>query len=85
MKFATATILAFTLLSGCVANTATVSDYNGASVKVQTTNLVPVKDQIEVAKKEADRICALGTSKRAEYASTRQLPDYSAEHLFLCL
>jgi hypothetical protein len=34
---------------------------------------------------EAARICAKGSNKRAEYASTRQMPDYSVEHLYLCL
>ncbi|MCV2867913.1 hypothetical protein OEW28_04675 [Defluviimonas sp. WL0002] len=85
MKVTIRVVLALAVLSGCVPTTATVSDYNGASVKVQTSNLAPAKEQMAVAQKEADRICAIGTSKSAEYASTRQLPDYVAEHLFLCL
>lgn len=85
MKPLIASLVSALLLSGCVAATATVSDYNGASVKVQTSTMVPSKEAMAAAQKEANRICSIGSMKRAEYASTRPLPDNLAEHLFLCL
>ena len=78
------TISAICLLTACVPATPVVSDYNGASVKLQTSALASEEDIKTTTQAEANRICAK-TGKRAEYASTRQLPDYNSEHLYLCL
>ena len=75
------------LLTACAPNVATVSDFNGDSVKIQTNQLAANGEEAKAnAQIEADRICSKGHKKRAEYASTRTLPnDYIDEHLFLCL
>ncbi|MFN3275458.1 MAG: hypothetical protein ACK41U_12360 [Paracoccus sp. (in: a-proteobacteria)] len=73
------------LLAACAPSTATVSDFNGDSVKIQTNSLANAEEAQATAKAEAERICAKGSKKRAEYASTRTLPNYVVEHLFLCL
>lgn len=78
-------LLPLIVLPACVPAQSTVSDYNGDSVKIQTQALASQEEQRAEATAEAERICAKGTKKRAEYASTRQLPNYIAEHLFLCL
>ena len=79
-----AVALAFAL-SACVPATPVVSDFNGASVKLQTSQLADA-DLVKVeTQAEADRICRQGGKRRAEYASTRNLPDYVSEHLYLCL
>ena len=63
-----------------------MSDYNGASVKIQQNIALeaPNPDDPRIAA-EAGRIC--GTAgKRAEYASTvTSQQNYTATHLFLCL
>ena len=76
------TILA---LSACVPANPVVSDYNGASVKLQTSQLTNADEVKTATQAEADRICRQGGKRRAEYASTRNLPDYNSEHLYLCL
>ncbi|MTH76326.1 hypothetical protein [Paracoccus aestuariivivens] len=80
---AAASIMA--LLSACAPPTATVSDFNGDSVKIQSNQMADAELAKANATAEANRICAKGHKKRAEYASTRQLPNYISEHLFLCL
>lgn len=79
-------ILAITLigfaLTACGEAVPVVSDYNGDSVKIQVSTLM--ENQATNAQKEADRICAKG-GKKAEYASTRTVQDYTAEYLYLCL
>jgi len=74
-------------LSACVATTPVVTDFNGDSVQVQASS----STADESVKAEANRICQT-VNKRAEYASSRQLPstgqyDFSITyaHLFLCL
>lgn len=59
-----------------------VSDFNGSSVKIQTSAFNANAPQLASA--EAARICQK-VGKRAEYASTRQISDYDLELLFLCL
>lgn len=70
------------LLAACV-TTPIVSDYNGDSVKLQGPSLysdeVTAKFQVE-----AQRICGKA-GKTAEYASSIALPNYTMEHLYLCL
>ena len=61
-----------------------VSDFNGSSVKLQTSSLVSVRDAKAGTQIEAGRICGK-VGKQAEYASTRTLPNYVSEHLYLCL
>lgn len=74
-------------LGGCVAGAGTpvVSDYNGASVKLQTSSWESAETTKAKTQAEATRICAK-TGKRAEYASTTTNPNtYISEHLYLCL
>lgn len=61
-----------------------VSGFNGSSVSIQTSAFTPVKEAKASTQAEANRICGK-VGKRAEYASTRALPDYNSEHLYLCL
>ena len=73
------------VLTGCMPATPVVSDYNGASVKIQTSTMANAEEVKANAQAEANRICGK-TGKRAEYASTTTDPNtYTAEHLFLCL
>ncbi len=69
-------------LTGCVDSQPIVSDYNGASVKIQTDMFTSKAD--EKTQAEADRICGK-SGKHAEYASSRSPKDYVYEHLYLCL
>lgn len=77
-------ILMFTL-AGCIPPPEpVVSEFNGDSVKVQ---IASYGDPIEARKltlAEANRICGR-RGLHAEYASTRTLPDYNIENLYLCL
>ncbi|MBN2631595.1 MAG: hypothetical protein JXR75_13775 [Rhodobacteraceae bacterium] len=70
-------------VSGCVSQPV-VSDFNGDSVKIQSDAFLAPKQSAETDA-EALRICRAGGKRRAEYASTRQLPNYISEHLYLCL
>ena len=70
-------------LTACDA-TPVVSDFNGSSVKIQTSAFTAVKDARVATQAEADRICGK-VGKLAEYASSREVPDYVYEHLYLCL
>jgi len=76
-----ACILSVVALSGCV-TTPVVSDFNGSSVKIQESfgGRAPSAE----TKAEAARICGK-VGKKAEGASTRELPNYQTEYLFLCL
>ena len=78
---------AFLGLTACMPVQPVVSDFNGASVKIQRQTLVSDTEDEAKAKSlaEATRICQAGGKVRAEYASTRALPDYTVEDLFLCL
>lgn len=71
------------LLSACGA-APVVSDFNGSSVKIQTSAFTPMKEARASTKAEANRICGK-VGKHAEYASSRELPNYVYEHLYLCL
>lgn len=70
-------------LAACVAEPV-VSDYNGASVKIQTDALLAPKKS-DATDAEAARICRAGGKTRAEYASSRDIGNYRMEHLYLCL
>ncbi|MDW4551277.1 hypothetical protein R5H32_18120 [Defluviimonas sp. D31] len=85
MKNVSAGLLALLMLSACAKDAPAVSDYNGDSVKVVTPTRGSDEETKVAAQKEADRVCSIGNRKRAEYASTRELPDNQSEHLFLCL
>ena len=70
-------------LSACVATAPpVVTDFNGASVKINTDLMAAYPTPPATA--EANRICAMD-GKRAEYASTRPIPNTGYEHLYLCL
>ena len=73
------------LIAGCVPADPIISDFNGDSVKLQTSQLSDAAEAKAETQKEATRICRQGGKSRAEYASTRALPDYVQEHLYLCL
>lgn len=72
-----------------------VSEYNGDSVTIQLSSMMQMAspevqaDAISKADEEAARICAKGSKKRAEYASTRNIPisnySYLTERLYICL
>ena len=80
-------ILALLALSACVTTPppAIVSEFNGDSVHIVQTDYFGTLGQNPVADAEANRICAKGSKKRAEYASSRPLPTDQTEHLYLCL
>ena len=61
-----------------------VSDFNGDIVRIQIASYGDPKDAKALSQNEADRICAK-RGRWAEYASTRTLPDYNWENLYLCL
>ncbi len=83
MKFPIIAVLAAGL-AGCTADPL-ISDYNGASVKIQTSVFAPAAEAKAAAQAQADRICAK-SGKKAEYASSREIPGaYVYEHLYLCL
>ena len=72
-------------LLGCVEAQPIVSDYNGDSVKIVTSQFDSLEYQRASAQKEADRICAVG-GKKAEYASTlHDNQNYQSHNLYLCL
>lgn len=73
------------VLAGCIPATPVVSDFNGSSVKIQTSALSDNAEADAKAQAEADRICKKGGKRGAEFASTRALPDYVTERLYLCL
>lgn len=87
LKRASIAVTGLLLISACAPVTPIVSDFNGASVKIQRTTMT--SDSVEVAKQkthdEATRICQSGGKKRAEYASTVQTSDYIVQDLYLCL
>lgn len=69
-------------LSACVTAAPTVTDFNGASVKLNTDAFTAYPNAATNA--EAMRICGM-SAKRSEYASTRPIPNVGYEHLYLCL
>ena len=75
--------LAALSLSACITAAPSVTDFNGASVKLRTDLLAPYPNAATNA--EAMRICGMD-GKRSEFASTRPLPSSQGyEHLYLCL
>jgi hypothetical protein len=74
-------LVAVFAVAGCVSEPL-VSDFNGSSVKLQTDMFTAKPAETTLA--EASRICGK-VGKKAEYASSRALPDYNYEHLYLCL
>lgn len=81
-----APIIALTaFVAGCGEPNPIVADFNGDSVKIQTHAFDNADEARASATAEAQRICQKGHKKRAEYASSRNLPNYIVEHLFLCL
>ena len=67
-------------LLGCVAPV--VTDFNGSSVKLVEDFGARKPSAATVA--EAQRICGK-VGKTSEAASSRALPNYQTEYLFLCL
>ncbi len=79
-----APVAAALFLTACLEANPIVSDFNGASVKIQTSQFATEVSAKDATQAEADRICGQA-GKRAEYASTRVLPNYMFESLYLCL
>jgi len=79
-------IFAFGLgLAGCVESSIpVVSDYNGASVKIQEPGLFTSTPPSAAAIAEAGKICKTA-GKRANFASSSMVSEYRVDHLFLCL
>ncbi len=75
-----AIVLLPVFLLGCVEPI--VSDFNGSSVKIVED--FGSRNPTEATVAEAKRICGK-VGKTSEYASTRNLPNYQTEYLFLCL
>ena len=84
MKYSTLLLVACMPLAACVAANPIVSEFNGNSVSIQTSQLSTEGTAKANGQIEADRICGK-VGKRAEYASTRVLPNYIQESLYLCL
>ncbi len=75
--------LSLLVMAGC-STEPLVSDFNGSSVKLQTDAFTPLAEAKRMSQAEADRICGK-VGKQAEYASSREVPGYVYEHLYLCL
>ncbi len=74
------------LLTACIPAEPIVSDYNGASVTVVTSQLSNPEEARAASLAEATRICRTGGKSRAEYASTRSNSQtYENYSLYLCL
>ena len=71
-------------IAACVPAQPIVSDYNGDSVTIQSSQFANRDQALAAAKEEAGRICAKN-GRRAEYASTRVVAEYTNGDLFLCL
>ena len=70
-------------LSACVVPPI-VTEFNGDSVTIQGADFTYDDSLKTLYKAEADRICGK-IGKRAEYASSRAVPGYVMQHLYLCL
>lgn len=71
-------------LTACVPSEPVVSDFNGDSVKIVQMDYMGEGARSEKTDNEAARICAK-RGRKPEFASVRQLPDYTKEFLYLCL
>jgi len=72
-------------LAACVEAEPIVSDFNGDSVTIVTSDFDSKEYQLRTSKAEADRICSK-VRRKAEYASTRYNPQtYENANLYLCL
>ena len=72
------------VLSACLPTRASITEFNGASDKVTVPILARQGASLIKADNEAARICKR-VKKRAEFASSRLLDNYSTERLYLCL
>ncbi len=72
------------VLPACLPTRAFVTEFNGASVKVTIPIISKPSASTIRADEEAERICKR-VRKRAEFASSRILENYSTERLYLCL
>lgn len=77
-------LLAIVFVAGCLPTRAFVTEFNGASVKVTVPIVANRPNSIARADEEAQRICQRAR-KKAEFASSRMLENYSTERLYLCL
>ena len=73
-------------LAACVSTQASVSEFNGDSVKVDVDVFLPTEQQKAIAGAEAKRVCQSAGKSRAEYAShLSEGSQYTSTLLFLCL
>ena len=77
-------LFAIVVLAGCLPTRAFVTEFNGASVKVTIPIVSNRPTSMARADEEAQRICRRAR-KKAEFASSRMLENYSTERLYLCL
>ena len=79
--------LALASLTACtIPASPIVSDYNGDSVTIVTSQFTDRQEALAASLKEAERICSKGHKKRAEHVSVRGNPNtYENADLFLCL
>ncbi|MFK7751425.1 MAG: hypothetical protein AB8B51_02640 [Sedimentitalea sp.] len=71
---------ALALLSACAEPA--VTQFNGHSVNIRTSNTLP--EQMRVAQAEANAVCAKA-GKRAEFASTTYVLDLNMSNFYLCV
>lgn len=80
-----AAILTTGLVSACDQTQPIVSEFNGDSVSIVTSDFDSRQYQLETAQIEASRICGK-VGRKAEYASTRRnTQSYENTNLYLCL
>jgi len=80
-------LIALTALSACgLPADPIVSDFNGDSVTIVTSQFANRDEALSASLQEAKRICSKGSKKRAEHVSLRSNPNtYENADLFLCL
>lgn len=79
-------LIGIVAIGACATTEPIVSNFNGDSVTIVTSQFAQRDEALAAAQAEANRICVKGHKKRAEYASTRtNTQTYENSHLFLCL
>lgn len=86
MKFYAIIVAALLPVVACSPTTDTpvISGFNGDSVSLQGAGFLSASKPGPAFDAEANRLCARRGTK-AEYASSRMVGEYTAEHLYLCI
>lgn len=73
-------------LAGCGPEQAVVTDFNGHSVRLIKTGggVSTIEKDIPFLNREADSTCRTAGKSGARFASSKILPNYQVEYLFLC-